>query len=124
MPVPYPDPIVSQAASAPTTGPGAVIDIGTADLSGYPPVMIVAFGAQTTCTYLIEGSHDGFNFVDFSGGGFTAPVAKDLIPGVRFWRTNVVSFVNGSMNSSVGAVPTSLGTRGLNKYIVATNATV
>src|SRR6185369_3431244 len=87
------------------TGPGNVIDIGTADLADYPPVMICTFGVSGAISYTIEGSHDGVNFVDLSGGGFSDSVAKDLIPGIRFWRVNVASN-SGTLTAAVGAVPT------------------
>lgn len=65
---------------------------------------------------LIEGSNDASHWEDYSNGGVTASVAKDLLPGIRYWRTNIVT--NGwRITSSVGAFPTRRGTRAPNNYI-------
>lgn len=119
----YPAPIYSHHAAS-TTGTGAVVDIGTSDMTGYPPVLISTFVGEGTFAYTVEGSHDGISFVDFSGGGFTSATAKDLIPGVRFWRTNISQISGGVFTSSVGAVPTQEGTRAMNNVIVASTVPV
>jgi len=120
----YDQPVYSHK-NATALGPGLTIDIGTATLAGYPPVMIaVIAGGAANLTYTIEGSHDGATFADFSGGGYTQSEAKDLIPGVRFWRTNIVSGNSGTLTSSVGAVPTQDGgTRGMNNTITNNSTT-
>ena len=87
------------------TGAGASIDISTAVVAGYPPVMIVTFTG--TATFTIQGSHDNSNWVDFSSA-LTAAAAKDLVPGVRFWRTNI-SANSAAFTSSVGPVPAANG---------------
>jgi hypothetical protein len=118
----YPPPVYSVSGFT-GTGPGLTIDIGTATLAGYPPVIICTYNNAGSISYLIEGSHDAVNFNDFSGGGFTASESKDLIPGIRFWRVNVVSNT-GVLTASVGAVPTQDGgTFAMNNVIVSTNAT-
>lgn len=87
------------------TGVGAAIDISPAVVPGYPPVMIVTFTG--TATYTIEGSHNNSDWVAFTGN-LTAAVAKDLIPGIRFWRTNVAA--NSALfTSSVGPIPAANG---------------
>lgn len=94
---------------------------GNQDLapSVFVPVNLTIFVADPTVV-LIEGSHDAVNWNDYSNGGVTASVAKDLIPGVRFWRTNIVSN-SGVVTSSVGAVPTTgRSTRAVNNYIETT----
>lgn len=87
------------------TGTGSAIDISPAVVSGYPPVLICTFTG--TATYTIQGSHDNANWVTFSAS-LTAASAKDLIPGVRFWRVNV-SANSGSFTASVGPVPAANG---------------
>lgn len=87
------------------TGAGSAIDISVAKIAGYPPVMIVTFTG--TATFTIQGSHDGTNWVDFTSAQ-TAAVAKDLVPGVRFWRTNV-SANSATFTSAVGPIPSSEG---------------
>ena len=83
------------------TSAGSAIDISGTGVAGYPPVMIVTFTG--TATYTIQGSHDGTNWVDFSAS-LTAAAAKDLVPGVRFWRTNV-SANSATFTSAVGPIP-------------------
>jgi len=87
------------------TGVGNAIDISCAVVAGYPPVMIVTFTG--TATYTIQGSHDNSSWVDFSAS-LTAAVAKDLIPGVRFWRTKTTAN-SAAFTSSVGPVPAANG---------------
>ena len=85
----------------------------------YVPVnfKIATAPPPVTTKVLIEGSDDAQVWQDFSNGGVTATVAKDLIPGIRFWRTNIVSN-GGIVTSSVGAVPLKHGgTKGLNNII-------
>lgn len=97
--------VVYSHNAATGTGAGASIDIGAAVVSGLPPVMIVTLG--TTATYTIQGSHDNVNWVDFTAS-LTADVAKDLVPGVRYWRTKTTA--NGStFTSGVGAFPAANG---------------
>ena len=98
------DPVYSHNAAT-GTGAGASIDISPAVVSGFPPVMIVTFTGTATYTY--QGSHDNINWYDFSAA-LTAASAKDLIPGVRFWRTNV-SANSGLFTSAVGPVPGANG---------------
>lgn len=98
------DPVYSHN-SVSGTGAGAAIDISVAVIAGYPPVMIVTFTG--TATYTIQGSHDNSNWVDFSAA-LTAAAAKDLVPGVRFWRTNI-SANSARFTSSVGPVPAANG---------------
>jgi hypothetical protein len=87
------------------TGTGDAIDISGAVVAGYPPVMIVTFTG--TATYVIQGSHDGTSWVDFSSS-LTAAAAKDLVPGVRFWRTKI-NANSATFTSSVGPVPGANG---------------
>lgn len=87
------------------TGAGAAIDISPAVVAGYPPVMIVTFTG--TATYTIQGSHDNVNWVDFSSS-LTAAAAKDLVPGIRFWRTNI-SANSALFTSAVGPIPAANG---------------
>lgn len=87
------------------TGAGNAIDISGSVVAGYPPVMIVTFTG--TATYTIEGSHNGSDWVAFTSS-LTAAAAKDLVPGVRFWRTNVAA--NSALfTSAVGPVPGANG---------------
>ena len=87
------------------TGVGASIDISPAVVAGYPPVMLVTFTG--TATYTIQGSHDNANWVDFSAS-LTAAAAKDLIPGVRFWRTKTTAN-SAAFTSAVGPIPAANG---------------
>ena len=87
------------------TGNGASLDISGASVPGYPPVMIVTFTG--TATYYIQGSHDNVSWVDFTAA-LTAAAAKDLVPGVRFWRTRVTAN-SATFTSSVGPIPTAEG---------------
>ena len=87
------------------TGAGASIDISPAVVSGFPPVMIVTFTG--TAAYTIQGSHDGTNWHNFTAS-LSAPVAKDLVPGIRFWRTNVTAN-SATFTSAVGPVPGANG---------------
>ena len=104
-------PVVYSHNNAAGAGAGSTIDLAVACNTDFPPVMIV------TCTgvsalVLIQGSHDNANWVDFSSGGFSitpaAGIAKDLVPGVRYWRTYILT-VNGAVTSGVGAYPTAGG---------------
>lgn len=98
------EPVYSHKAVS-GTGAGDAIDISVAKIAGYPPVMIVTFTG--TATYTIQGSHDGDNWVDFSAS-LTAAAAKDLVPGVRFWRTKITA--NSALfTSAVGPVPSADG---------------
>lgn len=87
------------------TGAGAAIDISPAVVTGYPPVMIVTFTG--TATYTIQGSHNNSDWIDFTSA-LTAASAKNLVPGVRFWRTNV-SANSALFTSAVGPVPAANG---------------
>lgn len=87
------------------TGTGSSVDISTAVVAGYPPVLICTFTG--TATYTIEGSHDNAHWVTFSAA-LTAASAKDLIPGVRFWRVNV-SANSALFTASVGPIPAANG---------------
>ena len=99
------DPVYSHNAVT-GTGAGTAIDISVAKIAGYPPVMIVTFTG--TATYTIQGSHDGTNWHNFTAS-LTASVAKNLIPGIRFWRTNIAAN-SATFTSSVGPVPSVDGT--------------
>jgi hypothetical protein len=98
------DPVYSHQGAT-GTGAGASIDISPAVVAGYPPVMIVTFTG--TATYTIQGSHDNANWVNFSAA-LTAASAKDLVPGVRFWRTNI-SANSAAFTSGVGPIPSANG---------------
>ncbi len=87
------------------TGTGNSIDISPAVVAGYPPVAICTFTG--TAQYTIQGSHDNVNWVTFSAT-LTAASAKDLIPGVRFWRVNV-SANSALFTATVGPVPAANG---------------
>jgi hypothetical protein len=101
----YPAPVYSHS-NATSTGAGVTIDIGACNTAISPPVMAVYI--SSTATVKIEASHDNSVWFDLSAGGFTSSVMKDLIPGIRFWRTNIT--VNGgAVTSSVGAVPNASG---------------
>lgn len=120
-------PVVYSHKASSSTGPGTAIDLAGANNPGFPPVMIVTATA-TGAVVMIEGSHDNSSWVDFSSGGFTvtaaAGIAKDLVPGVRYWRTNVVS-VTGTVTSSVGGYPTAEGGfNSPNAPVVSSDATI
>ena len=83
------------------TGDGSPIDIAESVTSGMPPVMIVTFTG--TAAYTIQGSHDGVAWHDFTAS-LTAAAAKDLVPGVRFWRTHVTAN-SAAFTSAVGPIP-------------------
>lgn len=102
----YPAPVYSNRATTGTTT-GEWIDIAVAVVAGYPPVMHVTFTG--TATFTIQGSHDMVeaNVIDYTAA-LTSHVAKDLIPGVRFWRTKPTAN-SGTFTSSVGAVPAADG---------------
>ena len=87
------------------TGAGAAIDISPAVVSGFPPVMICTFTG--TAAYTIQASHDNSAWVDFTST-LTAPVAKSLVPGIRFWRTNATKN-SATFTSAVGPVPGANG---------------
>lgn len=87
------------------TGVGSAVDISPAVVSGYPPVLICTFTG--TATYTIQGSHDNVAWHTFSAS-LTAATAKDLIPGVRFWRVNVAAN-SAAFTASVGPVPAANG---------------
>ena len=86
-------------ASYTSTGSGSAIDITVNTAPNCPPVMICT---GTGVTYDIEGSHDNSTWASF--GTFTAPCAKDLVPGVRFWRTKITVNPGTAFTSSVGLV--------------------
>jgi hypothetical protein len=111
-------------ASVTTATVGTAIDILATSVSGYPPVMIITMSGALT-NVKIEGSHDNVNWVDFSNGGFTSNEARDLIPGVRFWRANAtVIGAGGAVTAVVGAAPGFGGSfPGPNAATVAINAT-
>ena len=98
------NPVYSHNAAT-GTGAGVAIDIGAAVVAGFPPVMIVTFTG--TATYTIQGSHDNSNWVDFSAS-LTAAAAKDLIPGVRYWRTKTTAN-SAAFTSAVGPFPAANG---------------
>ncbi len=110
-------PVYSHNAAS-GTGAGASIDIAQSVIAGFPPVMIVTFTG--TATYTIQGSHDNSNWVDFSAS-LTAAVAKDLVPGVRFWRTKTTAN-SAAFTSSVGPFPAANG--GFVSPNVATSFTI
>jgi hypothetical protein len=116
-------PIYSLAAVT-ITGAGTALDILPMQIAGYPPVMIITMTGSGT-TVAIEGSHDNVNWVDFSGGGFTSDEARDLVPGVRFWRANVITMgAGGVVTAVVGAAPGFGGSfPGPNAATVAVTAT-
>lgn len=87
------------------TGAGASIDISPAVVAGYPPVMIITFTG--TATYTIQGSHDNANWVDYTSA-LTAADSRDLIPGIRFWRTKTTAN-SATFTSSVGPIPAANG---------------
>ena len=87
------------------TGVGTAVDISPAVIAGYPPVLVVTF--TNTATFKIQASHDNVNWVDLSSA-LSAACAKDLVPGIRFWRVNV-SANTGLLTASVGAVPAANG---------------
>ena len=87
------------------TGVGSAVDISPSVVAGMPPVLICTFTG--TATYVIQGSHDNVNFVDFSAA-LTAASAKDLVPGVRFWRVNVTAN-SANFTATVGPIPAANG---------------
>lgn len=87
------------------TGVGSAIDISPAVVSGYPPVLICTFTG--TATYTIQGSHDNVAWHSFSSA-LTDASAKDLIPGVRYWRVSIAAN-NALFSASVGPVPAANG---------------
>ena len=87
------------------TGAGASIDIGASVIAGFPPVMIVTFTG--TASFTIEGSHDNSAWVTLLSST-TAAVAKDLVPGIRYWRTNIAAN-SATFTSSVGPFPAANG---------------
>jgi len=101
----YPAPVYSHS-NASGTGAGATIDIGACNTAVSPPVLAVYI--TTTATVEVQASHDGTLWFDLSAGGFTSSVMKDLIPGIRFWRTYIVSN-SGRVTSCVGVVPNAAG---------------
>ena len=86
------------------TGPGAWVDISVADGERAPHMQLKI----TNALVLVEGSVDKDNpdvVLDYSGGGFTSDDSRELIPGVRYWRTNIITN-SGRVTSAVGEVPT------------------
>ena len=81
------------------SGNGTTVEITPTVIPGYPPVMIATL---TSGTFAIQGSHDNSNWVTLLSGA-TSAVAKDLIPGIRYWRTVATSVVG--LTSAVGDVP-------------------
>ncbi len=116
-------PIYSLAAVT-AQGAGTAIDILPMQIPGYPPVIILTMSGSGT-TVKVEGSHDNANWVDFSGGGFTSDEARDLVPGVRFWRANCTAMgLGGAVTAVVGAAPGFGGSYpGPSAATVAVNAT-
>jgi len=102
------------------TGAGETVDISVADTPSPPHIQLFITGVATV---KIEGSHDLVNWADYSGGGFTSSDSRKLIPGIRYWRTNIVSN-SGSVTSVVGPVPTDHGIRSVGPRMVSTNAPV
>ncbi len=98
--MPYSPPVYSQNGVA-AVGNGSVIDIGDVNVGDIPAVIIITITG--TATVLVQGSHDGINFATFTT--LTADDALDLITGIRFWRTRVSAWTNGTITSSVGYVP-------------------
>ncbi len=87
------------------TGPGAWIDISPID-GDWPPQMQLKISSATV---LVEGSSDPDNadtILDYSCGGFTSTDTRELIPGIRYWRTNITSN-SGFVTSVVGEAPTN-----------------
>ena len=87
------------------TGVGTAVDISCSTVPHLPPVLICTFTG--TATYTIQGSHDNVAWVTMSST-LTAASAKDLIPGIRFWRVNV-SANSALFTACVGPVPTAEG---------------
>lgn len=98
------DPVYSHNGAS-GSGVGGAIDISASVVAGYPPVMLVTFTG--TATYVIQGSHDNFEWNDYTPS-LTSPSARDLIPGIRFWRSKITSN-NGRFTASVGPVPAAFG---------------
>ncbi len=115
------------AVTIPTVG--SAIDILPNAAPGYPPVIMLTLTGpnvgEFSTTVLVEGSHDNVNWVDFSAGGFTASDARDLIPGIRFWRANATIVNPGdTVTALVGAAPGIEGSfPGGNYATVAIDAT-
>jgi len=99
-------PAVYSHQNATGTGTGAIIDISACTQGVNPPCMLLTISA--TATVKIEGSHDGVNFVDFTGGGLTSNDARDLVLSCRFWRSNITAN-SGSVTTQVGPVSTQTG---------------
>ena len=105
-------PVVYSHQSATGTGVGLAIDILNLTNPWFPPPMEV-WVIGTSATVKIEGSMDNQTWLDYSSGGFAitpgaGSIVKDLISGIRYWRTNIVS-VNGAVSSRVGANQTESG---------------
>lgn len=101
----YPAPVYSHS-NATGTGAGATIDIGACNNPDAPPVMHITI--TTTATALVQGSPDAVNWFDYSGGGFTSDDARDLIVGVRFWRS-YISANSGMVTTCVGTTANMSG---------------
>jgi hypothetical protein len=118
----YQPPTYSHVAAS-GTGPGMVIDTGTADSTCGQPVLHLKITGSATV--LVEGSHDpagASGWFDYSGGGFTSDQSKRFTPGVRFWRTNITAN-SGVVTSSVGIIISSRGgVHAVNNVIVTNNA--
>ena len=100
------DPAVYSLNNLSGTGTGDVIDIADCTQGLCPPVMHVVISA--TATVLIEGSHSGTVWVDYSNGGLTSSDGRDLVIGVRFWRARCTANT-GLVTAEVGPVPTQKG---------------
>ena len=70
----YPPPVYSHR-NATGTGPGAVIDIGTADDEGYPPVLIVNMGAAPITEEIVIGGFSTY-FACATGDSWAAVRAQ------------------------------------------------
>ena len=92
--------------SASGTSTGATIDISDCSQGVNPPAMSIVISA--TATVIVEASHDGVNYIDFSGGGFTSSDSRDLVLSYRFWRSRITANT-GTVTTVVGPVATQDG---------------
>lgn len=88
------------------TSTGASIDISSCSQGMIPPAMSIVISA--TATVIVEASHDNVNWIDMSGGGFTANDSRDLVISYRFWRSRITANT-GTVSTPVGPVPTQTG---------------
>ena len=96
----YPAPVYLFRNEASAAATGKTVDIGDAN-PGCPPVMHLII--SNTATVVVEGSHDLTDGGDYSCGGLSATTARDLIPGVRFWRARITANT-GTVTVSIGGV--------------------